>query len=140
MINFNYVDRRACCSGRQVETANLPSGKNVPAREIMDVLFADPMLLNACVEQRADQQFTLKYASMGTINPQTLDNLRVLLEQIGAIRVRPVSYLRPESSGKLSFIKVLRLVLFSPNTLTLFYQPMCVSTGFFCQIEEKRRQ
>ncbi len=91
--------------GRHVETTRLPSGRLVSARDIMNTLFEDDAILNACVEGRQAGQFTLKYAAGSEIKAATVKNLQSLLEVTDLLRVRPVSYLRPEISGKYQIFK-----------------------------------
>jgi len=86
--------------GRQVETATLPSGRFVSARDTMNILFSDPSILNASIEMRPDERFMLKYAASETVCEKTITRLEELLELSEAMRVRRVPYLRPESSGK----------------------------------------
>jgi phenylacetate-CoA ligase len=86
--------------GRQTETTTLPSGRLVAARDIMNTTFSDSAVINACVERGKDDRFTLKYAGMENIGESTATSLEGLFELRNPLRVRRVSYLRPESSGK----------------------------------------
>lgn len=96
--------------GRRVETTRLESGRLVTAREVMDVLFADPAILNASLEERRKiagrtASFTLKVMNRDAVADSTIDKLRSLLEMSEPPRFREASYLRPEKSGKYQVFK-----------------------------------
>ncbi len=87
--------------GRASEMHRLADGRWVTARQMMNVLYADPAILNACVEYYAKRNtFTVTTSGIGEVDPLTLQKLGELLEASSPIAHRRTAYLRPESSGK----------------------------------------
>lgn len=90
--------------GRRVEIQSLRSGAWVTARSVLDTLFADPVIQNACIEERtpkkSQRQYSLTYVGHDAIGNTTVQAIEQLLEMDTPLSVRRTSYLRPESSGK----------------------------------------
>lgn len=91
--------------GRAVEMTTLTSGQLLSARDVMDVVFRDEAVLNACVEGKSQRPWSLKVVARNEIRNSTVETLQELLEADGPIKLRAVDYLRPEASGKYQVFK-----------------------------------
>jgi phenylacetate-CoA ligase len=91
--------------GRSVEAVRLPSGGLVTSRQVADVAFNDPSILNCQLVYRTGKTPIATTSGLGEVASGTQSSMQRLLELTHPMIFKRSSYLRPESSGKYCYVK-----------------------------------
>ncbi len=99
--------KRMLVHGRLQERLTVSSGQVVEARELLDVLFGHPEVVNGRVDEQSPGRFLVKVV-MATSAPsqrprvpqELIQDLQALFGPQSQVQVRPARLLQPEGSGK----------------------------------------